>query len=360
MKKQNEINPQTASEKKPLSTQKAKRIVIFGALSAVLLITLACILFSQTDAHSVTTYAMETYVQQTVYGNNQEEAAQTAANRIVILEELISHRNPDSDISALNAGAGGNFLEVDTATWQILQLCKDVYTQSKGAFDSTVYPLSHLWAFDKGKEYVPSQKQIDLARADVDGSQLLLQEDNTAVLKSKGMALDLDGISQGAACDTAVQTYKEFQVGSGIVAVGSSIGVYGNKFGSNAWEIAVYDDNTQEAVGTLRLTQGFLSTASAYENSFSREGVFFHALLSPLTGYPADSGLRAVIVKADSGALSDALSAACFVLGAEKSKLILEYYGAEAVFITQEQQLIATGNMQESFRLTRDGYVWNK
>lgn len=69
-------------------------------------------------------------------------------------------------------------------------------------------------------------------------------------------------------------------------------------------------------------------------------------------GYPADSGLLSVTVWSSSGALSDALSTACFVLGLEDSLPLLEQFDSQALFITQERQIYLTSGLEDAFTLS--------
>ncbi|MBQ5823261.1 MAG: FAD:protein FMN transferase, partial [Clostridia bacterium] len=75
-------------------------------------------------------------------------------------------------------------------------------------------------------------------------------------------------------------------------------------------------------------------------------------IFDPGTGNPADSGLLSVTVVTQYGYVSDALSTACFVLGIEKSIPLLEKYNAEAVFITEDKEIITTYGESESKILT--------
>ena len=54
------------------------------------------------------------------------------------------------------------------------------------------------------------------------------------------------------------------------------------------------------------------------------------------------------------GLLSDALSTACFVLGIEKSRPLLEHYGADAVFITSDGETVVTAGLADVFILSSD------
>ena len=61
-------------------------------------------------------------------------------------------------------------------------------------------------------------------------------------------------------------------------------------------------------------------------------------------------------VTAPSGLLSDALSTACFILGYEKSLTLLDAFGAEAIFVTKEKQVITTPGLKQTFQLTNNAY----
>ena len=86
------------------------------------------------------------------------------------------------------------------------------------------------------------------------------------------------------------------------------------------------------------------------------DGVRYHHILDPKTGYPADSGLISVTIVCEKGWLSDGLSTACFVLGYEDSLPLLATYQAEAVFVTEDKEVIVTDGLKDMFTLTDSSY----
>ena len=142
-----------------------------------------------------------------------------------------------------------------------------------------------------------------------------------------------------------------------MVSVGGSVGVYGEKPFGQKWQVSVRNPDTDGALGVLSVSSGFLSTSGSYEKQFTEDGVTYHHLLDPSTGYPADSGLLSVTVWSSSGALSDALSTACFVLGLEDSLPLLEQFDSQALFITQERQIYLTSGLEDAFTLSSGDYI---
>ena len=164
-------------------------------------------------------------------------------------------------------------------------------------------------------------------------------------------------MGKGAACDAALEAYAASGVDRAVVAVGGSVGVYGEKPFSQPWQIAVRDPRGEGSLGTLSIRSGFVSTSGSYEKQFTENGKTYCHLLDPKTGYPAESGLVSVTVWSKAGALSDALSTACFVLGLEESLPLLDEFEAEAVFITEEHEIYVTQGLQEAFQLKSGDYA---
>ena len=93
------------------------------------------------------------------------------------------------------------------------------------------------------------------------------------------------------------------------------------------------------------------------EKYFEQDGVLYHHLLDPKTGYPAESGLVSVTVVAKSGVLSDALSTACFVLGREDGMKLLEEFDAEGIFINSDNNITVTDGLKDRFTRTSRDYT---
>ncbi|HIS67992.1 MAG TPA: FAD:protein FMN transferase [Candidatus Gallacutalibacter stercoravium] len=318
----------------------------------------------QETPYTSTSVAMGTYVQQTIYGDQGEEAAAQAVQAISGLEDKISWRIEDSDVARLNEAAGSDWIQVDEETVSLLSLCLDVAEKSNGAFDPTILPLSALWDFGGDNQQLPSEEQIEEFRSYVNWQNLRIDTENQeASLKNRLNALDLGAAGKGAACDAAIDAYKQAGVNSAVVSVGGSVGLLGMPSGKNSWAVAVRDpltaleDGQSTSLGTLSLQEGYLSTSGIYERYFEQDGVFYHHILDPKTGYPVENDLASVTVVCQNGALSDILSTACFVLGREEGAALLAEYGASGLFVTKDRHVYITPGLAESFTLEAQDYT---
>ena len=84
-----------------------------------------------------------------------------------------------------------------------------------------------------------------------------------------------------------------------------------------------------------------------YERYFLKDGKIYHHILDTETGYPIWNNLSEVTVLCPSSTDGDALSTACFILGAEKGMELIESLpDTEALFITSEGEILRSGGLK--------------
>ncbi len=357
-------------EKKSKSANKIP-VLPFAMLSVLLAAVIGVLAFvwlrfgtslSQEEVpRTMDTYAMDAVVQQTVYGENAQNALSEASKAVNELDALLSWRREDSDIAKVNHAGGNTPVQVDPRTMQVLQTALEVAQQTNGAFDPTILPVSSLWDFDSELHEVPALETIQSFLPNIGYQNLSLDPAaNTVTLAHADNAIDLGSIGKGAGCDVAIEAYQRTGAGYGIVAVGGSIGVYGQRPSGKPWVVSIQNPDVKEGdtavLGSISLPSGFVSTSGTYMKTFEQDGVVYHHILDPKTGLPVQSDLVSVTVACQSGALSDALSTACLSLGIEKSLPLLEHYGASAVFVDRNHQVTVTGALKDSFTLSAKGF----
>ena len=309
------------------------------------------------EKYSMTDIAMGTITNQTIYSKDGDLTLEVRNIMLELEQEELSWRIEGSEVAQMNAAAGsGVYTPVSDRLYKELEILIKLSADSGGAFDITIRPVAALWNIDawaageNPPNIIPTHEQITLALTHTGYENLSLTD--SSIMLPKDMALDLGAAGKGIACDRIAAYLKEQAVYGAVVSVGGSVVTIGKKPDGTPWQIGIINPrDTSSFIGILYLEgENFVSTSGDYERYVEVDGVRYHHILNPATGYPADSGVRSVTILCDSGILSDALSTACFVLGVEAGMALAESYGAQALFVDMEGNISMTDGMKQFFK----------
>ena len=341
---------------------------------AALLLTifaLSLIACGETAAESETrtVYAMDTVMNLTVYGENAAAALESAEKELHTLDEAVLSRTAEgSELYALNA-SNGETVEcgADDILPALIETALAISEATDGAFDPTLAPVLDAWGFTKDLRRVPSADELAALLAHTGRDKVALEEtaDGYSVALSDGAQLDLGGIAKGYAADLLRAQLEKEGVTSATLDLGGDVFVMGKKSDGSDWRIAVKDPgDTESYLGIVSASDAFIVTSGVYERYFEENGVRYHHILDPKTGSPAESGLVSVTVMCKNGAWADALSTACFVLGADgalalRDDLAAQGVAFELVFVTDDGRVLYTGGLAAAFTPNEEsGYTY--
>lgn len=340
------------------------RGILRGILPTLTLVLSGC--GQQVREQQSVDIAMGTVIQQTIYATGKDSQTEDILTLVKKLEEeTLSWRLETAELFQVNQYAGsGKWLELTEGLSLIMEQCQELTEDTDGAFDVALGPVTRLWDIDSwaggqrtGTFQVPEAQAVEQALAQCGFERLNLQffpgEECAMVRLEEGAVIDLGAVGKGLALDEiASYLATEKKVTGAIVSVGGSVLTYGDKPDGTAWRVGIADPHDPSVnLGVLTLTgQWYISTSGDYERYVESDGVRYHHILDPATGYPADSGLSSVTVLAEKGLLSDGLSTACFVLGREKGMLLAQQYGAEALFVEKDGDIFMTPGMDVLFQ----------
>jgi thiamine biosynthesis lipoprotein len=326
--------------------------------------------YTQGGQASKTGFSMGTVISETIYGRGSDTAVEEVLTLIQNLDEKdLSWREDESAIAVLNQQlATATEAEVSERTAQYIQDSLSLCKASGGALDITIHPLIELWGIESDTPAIPSEDLIQKALDDIGYEEVHVTDATHIQTDVSGLSIDLGAVGKGVAADE-VCTYlnqqnadsaSDIHVQGAVVSIGGTVLVYGKKSGNQAWQVGIRNPRGSQdsSLGYLSLKETtVVSTSGDYEQYFEEDGVRYHHIFNPSTGYPADSGLMSVTVVCKQGIYSDGLSTACFILGYEDSLPLLEQYDAEAVFVTTDAEVLVTDGLKDSFTLTNDDFV---
>lgn len=307
---------------------------------------------------TITRFLMDTKVDLTFYGISEKKAklvAEEVFAEMERLENLLSRHIPTSDISRVNRAAGREWVVVEPETIFLVQKALEIAEKSGGAFDPTVGALLRLWGFGTADPRVPSSIELEQALKLVDYRKIKIdKEKNMVFLPEEGMELDLGGIAKGFIVDRGQQVLERFSLDASLINAGGDISISGDRPSGGKWRIAIQDPgNPQEWIAILHIWGGCVATSGDYQRYFEENGVLYHHILDPGTGFPA-AGLSSVTVVAPSTALADALSTAVFVMGREKGLELLEKIpDVEGLVVDEEGNIFLTSGLEDDTEILK-------
>ena len=300
-------------------------------------------------------FAMDTLMSYTLYG--EEEPARAVGleipRQLETLESLLSATREESDVVRINR-AGGEPVELDSCTEELLSQALELCRMTGGALDITAYPAVKAWGFTAGEHRIPSPSRLEELAGQIDYAAVRL-EGNQVTLPA-GMELDLGAVAKGYAGDWLNQIVRDAGVTSALLDLGQSTTVaVGSKPGGKPWRIGVVDPaKPGTCFAVVELQDMAMGTSGGYQRYFEQDGVVYWHILDPKTAAPARSGLASVTVVAPSALTCDGLSTALFVMGLEEGARFwrdhpeLEF---EAVFVTETGEIFRTAGLEGRFSL---------
>jgi thiamine biosynthesis lipoprotein len=217
------------------------------------------------------------------------QAAHAAFSLLDRLEQDLSRFVANSDVSRINELGAGRSTRVSPWTLECLEIARDVYGRTAGAFDVSI-----------GTGFASLE---------------LVPDDFSVSARADGVRLDLGGIGKGYAVDRMAELLEEWEIRSALVHGGfSSVLALEPPPDQDGWALTL----SAPWPGDERV----LARISAARRAFSASGVGKRDhIVDPRTGQPARARAAWVAVPAaerSAAALAEGLSTALMVLAMEE------------------------------------------
>lgn len=271
-------------------------------------------------------FLLNTFVTVTLYEGGNNDILNQCIDICKDYEGIFSKTIESSEIYRMNHRKPGE------TEFTLSEPCADLigkglyYSRlSEGAFDITIEPLSSLWDFTSGTPQIPPADQVQAAAARVDYRNLSL-EGNRLTFLSPDTSIDLGSIAKGYIADRMKEYLKEQGVTSAIINLGGNVLCLGEMPDGEPFRIGLQDPSGQQnsIFANLTIHDQSVVTSGVYERHFEINGVNYHHLLNPRTGYPYENGLVSVTIISPLSVDGDGLSTTCFSLGLTEGIRLLD------------------------------------
>ncbi|MGG5325099.1 thiamine biosynthesis lipoprotein [Enterococcus pernyi] len=314
------------------------------------------------DPYTDEQFLLGTYVRIRIYDEGKEDVLKPAFDRVKELGDKITINQSGSEVDEINQQAGIKPVKVSDDVYRLLKRAYEYSEDSHGGFDMAIGPITQLWriGFDDARK--PSQAEIDEALKLVDYHKVQFNDEaKTVYLQEKGMILDLGAIAKGFITDEVVKVLKDHDVTTAIVDLGGNVYVLGHspRGEDQDWTVGIQDPNLARGtiLGSIKERNKTLVTSGIYERYLEVDGVKYHHLFDPKTGYPFDNDIAGVTIITDQSIDGDGLSTAVFAMGVKDGLAYIEDKlndGTEAIFVTKDDKVYVTDPIKDTFKLAED------
>lgn len=316
----------------------------------------------QTDVISATqdVFAMDTYMTVSAYGDNAKEAVSAAIEEIQRLDCLLTAASDTGETYKVNQNGGGVLSEDGM---YLLERSLELYEKTDGTFNIAIFPVMTAWGFISDDFKVPSEETLQSALNLTNVDNIVVDTDASTIdFTVEGMAIDFGGIAKGYTSSRVIQILQEYEVESAVINLGGNVQVLGAKTDGSPWRVGIIDPAVPEgAVGVLEVVDCAVITSGGYERYFEENGITYHHIIDPSTGYPADKGLASVTIVCKDGTLADGLSTSLYVMGQEKATAFWQENKEEfdVIFVTDNGAVFVTEGIAEKFVSEKEIHVIN-
>lgn len=234
------------------------------------------------------------------------------------LEKMDLELSADNENGLIYRFNNGETIEFSNDTKELIEYAKAFSEENSKYFSVYLDPLIKAWDIKNNNGFIP----------DADGKLLECSKENT---------LNLGGIAKGYVTEKLVEILKRDGVSSALINFGGNAYAYGKKPTGESWRIGIQNPKDEDGIiGIISAENLAVITSGDYQRYFELDGIRYHHILNPETGYPVNNGLHSVTVISDNPTLCDALSTTAFVAGLEKGIELLKKYGCMGIFITDD------------------------
>jgi thiamine biosynthesis lipoprotein len=272
---------------------------------------------------------------------SQEDAADIPAARLALdeaddLESTLTVFRDTSDVVDLNRRAFDQDVVVEPRLFALLARSAELHAATGGAFDVTSTPLSRCWGFLTSDRRVPSEGEIDSARACAGMHHVALDDATRGVRFDRaGVEVNFGAIGKGYALDCMTSILRREATRRALLSAGRS-SVLGLGGRGRGWSVDVRPVLASRAAARLWIRDGAVGTSGAGEQFVDVDGRRYGHVIDPRSGRPA-SGVLGASVVTSTAADADALSTAFLIGGPDLARRYCEAHpGTLAILVLDD------------------------
>jgi thiamine biosynthesis lipoprotein len=265
-------------------------------------------------------------------------------------EQSLSRFRGDSELSLLNERAGSSRV-VSRLLFENIKIALEAAHLSQGLVDPTMLEALELAGYDRPFESMNGSgvRQVPPDTPLAAGMWRLIELEpvRQAVRVPEGIRLDLGGTAKAWAAEEALRRLR--RLGPALVDAGGDIAVAGPT-SSGPWWIGIADPlgTGVDRIASVLVETGFIATSGRDHRRWQAGDVWFHHILDPRTGLPADTDALSVTTISRSSVISELAAKSALILGMDEGLRWMEAQPrVEALLVGENGEVRSSTGMRE-------------
>ena len=278
----------------------------------------------------------------------QQAWAEECLNRAVLeikrIEKLLTTFSDDSETNQVNRYAGIQPVAVSKEFFELVERSVRISELTDGAFDITYGSANKsLWNFDKAMTKLPDPETARSIVKLINYRNVLLdKENNSILLKEKGMRIGFGGIGKGYAAEMTRRLLKHQGILSGVVNASGDISAWGKQADGQPWTIGIaHPDQAHLPFSYLNISDMAVATSGNYEKFVIIAGQKYSHTINPKTGLPV-TGIKSVTIISPNAELADAMATPVTIMGVKAGLNLINQMSLMACIIIDDNNNIFT------------------
>jgi len=316
-------------------------------LFIVLLLTLAASACSQDhdDAFHDQFFAFGTLIDLTLYGVDPATARQASERIEQDFQDMHGnwHAWQASALTRINEQlASQKTATADTSILPMITEANRLSQLSNGLFNPVIGELIALWGFHDNPLPIGTSPDKDTLKklvATLPSANDITIEGNRISTRNPAARYDLGAFAKGYAIDRAIERLRELGISNAIVNAGGDLRAIG-RHGDRPWRIGIRHPRQPAILASIEIEgDSSVFTSGDYERFFELDGIRYHHIIDPRSGYPADRTTSVTVIY-DNAATADAAATALFVAGPGEWSSIASRMGIKHVMLIDTDGII--------------------
>lgn len=315
--------------------------------------------------------AFDTIIQLVGYTETQEQFEEHTAyaqQRFVELSQLFDRfyeYDGIHNVCTVNKNAGIAPVKVDPLLLDLVELCREWYTQTDGQIDIAMGSVLEVWhsymAAYAGETngVIPTREELETAAQVISMEDVVVdREAGTLYLQKPGMLLDLGGAAKGYATQIVSDELYQRGLKSHLLSAGGNVVAGDPPLDGirNAWGVGIQDpfadmnDPEAKSLDAVFVKNQSVVTSGDYQRFYmTADGQRMHHIIDPDTYMPASYYRGLTVITEDSG-MADIFSTALFCMDYPASRAFAEAHDLKVLWVFPDGSVEYTDNLLPMLR----------